>query len=451
MRLVGGADTSAGRVRSENQDRPVLTPWVAGVADGMGGHLGGETAASLAVAELAALQGPLDVDQLVEAVHAANQRILSQADDPSLRGMGTTLVALTLHAGDVVLINVGDSRAYRLADGQLEQLTRDHSLVEDMVRQGQLSPDEARHHPQRNIVTRALGIGARLDVDVFRTPARLGDRYLLCSDGLFNEVEPADIAEVLRVRRDPDEAARDLVDLANEAGARDNVTCVVVDVEDEAGGAATVADDVGAASGAGYDAGAAGGGTVLATRSAGGQSSTAQVLDRTVRSQATSSSRETSELLLDHAIPPVPHATAGRFRGFVRALAYVLPVVLLAAVVAGGMWWWGRSGYYVDQVDGRVAILQGRPGGVLWLDPTVVEQSDIRYDQLTGAAQQRLAEPPVGSLDQARALVVALRQQTVVSGDRRALPPAPPPSSTPPGGGLGPGTTTPQPTTTAQP
>ena len=441
MRLVGGADTSAGQVRAENQDRPLLTPWLAGVADGMGGHRGGETAASLAVAELAALQGPLDADQLVEAVHAANQRILAHADDPSLRGMGTTLVAMALHRDDVVLVNVGDSRAYRLADGRLEQLTEDHSLVEDMVRQGQLTADEARHHPQRNIVTRALGISPRVDVDVFRTPARPGDRYLLCSDGLFNEVEAQDIATVLEARPDPDAAARDLVALANEAGARDNVTCVVVDLEDDR------ADDLGVAGTT-----AARSGSAPAGRSGGGGTSAAQVLDRTAEVQVAETDPGTGTVTGDvQAVAGTARPVPGRSSGLLRAVAFVLPVVLLAAVVLGGIWWWGRSAYFVDEVDGRVAILQGRPGGVLWMDPAVVEETDIGYEQLTGAAQQRLAEPPVGSLDQARSVVAILRGQTVAGDDDdrpTRVAPLSPPGATGGGAAGGPDTS---PTTSVGP
>jgi PPM family protein phosphatase len=377
MRLVGGAETSKGRVRDLNQDRPLLNDWVAGVADGMGGHRAGETAAQLAAAEVVAVPGPLDVEDLVAAVRSANDRILDQGRDPNLRGMGTTLVVLTLVGDEIVIANVGDSRAYRLLDGDLEQLTEDHSLVEDLVRQGQLSPEEARSHPQRNIVTRALGIGLDVDVDVFHRPARVGDRYLLCSDGLFNEVDTERIATELRRWSDPGDAARELVRLANEAGARDNVTCVVVDLVDDDHGAATAPGGGAAAEGA--------------ERLGGGPP--ADEDDEVVPSSRRSRRRS---------------ARSGR-RFPWRAVPYLAAVLLIAGVAVGGTLWWERSGYYVDDVDGQVAILQGRPGGVLWMDPRVVETTDLAVDDLTGSSRQRLVDPPVGSLAQARQLVAALR------------------------------------------
>jgi PPM family protein phosphatase len=370
IQLAGGAESSRGQVRSQNQDRCLLTPAVAGVADGMGGHAAGETAAQIAVDGLTGLRRPLALEDLVDAVREANEKILEQADDPRYRGMGTTLVALTIIDDDVVVINVGDSRAYRLVDGGLEQLTEDHSLVEDLVRQGQLTADEARVHPQRNIVTRALGIGDDLDIDVFRTAAHPGDRYLLCSDGLFNEVEPERIAGELRRWDDPADAARQLVLLANEAGARDNVTCVVVDLDGDGDGTAA--------------------GTVA---------------DRTVRPDVAGFRAPPSR-------PPRPAVSADRERRRVvpwRAVPYVLGVLVITGVAVGGTLWWARTAYFVDDVDGEVVILQGRPGGVLWMDPVVVEETGIAYDELTGASQQRLANPPVGSLDQARRLVEGLQ------------------------------------------
>jgi protein phosphatase len=371
IRFVGAAETSTGQVRDENQDRPVLTAWIAGVADGMGGHRGGETAAQLAVDHLARLQGPVDLDELVDAVRQANHRILVEAEELRLRGMGTTLVAMTLIEGEVVIVNVGDSRAYRFVDGELEQVTHDHSLVEDLVRQGQLSADEARVHPQRNIVTRALGIAAEVAVDVFRTPAHAGDRYLLCSDGLFNEVEPERIAAELRRWDDPSDAAGRLVQLANDAGARDNVTCVVVDLRDGDGGGDGMAPP----------------------------------LDRTVTTDAAGFTAPRS-------------GPAGRFERTGRgvrfpwvALPYALAVVVISGVAVGGTVWWHDSAYFVADVDGEVVILQGRPGGVLWLEPTVVEETGIASDELTGASRQRLADPPVGSLEQARQVVAGLRTE----------------------------------------
>jgi PPM family protein phosphatase len=417
IRLVGAAETSPGQVRSENQDRPVLTEWVAGVADGMGGHRGGETAAQLAVTELALLRGPGELDELVAAIKAANERILAQDEDPGLRGMGTTLVAMVVDGDDVVLANVGDSRAYRLLDGRLEQLTRDHSLVEDLVRQGQLSAEEARNHPQRNIVTRALGIAPRLQIDVFRTAAQPGDRYLLCSDGLFNEVDAEHIATELERESDPATAARTLVRLANDAGARDNVTCVVVDlVEDrqpEAAGASVPSSSVAAGAGPGPSG--------LAPSAGPG-------VDRSVRPHVEGSELDGDAFPAADTVASIPsegrsgrRAARGpdrrRTRIPWRALPYVLAVLVIAGAAVGGTIWWGTSSYYVDEIQGEVVIMQGRPGGVLWMEPTVREVTGIDYDDLTGASQQRLADPPVGSLEQARQLVAGLRTRDATTSD----------------------------------
>jgi serine/threonine protein phosphatase PrpC len=177
---------------------------------------------------------------LLEAVHVANDAILDQSnDDPSLRGMGTTLCVLALVDADgderLAIANVGDSRVYLFANGELEQMTDDHSLVAALVREGRLTPEEAEEHPQRNILTRALGIDHEVSVDAWEVPPFVGDRWVLCSDGLFNEVSVDQMAAVLRRLDDPGEAADELVRLANESGGRDNITVLVVDIVDEEG------------------------------------------------------------------------------------------------------------------------------------------------------------------------------------------------------------------------
>ena len=251
----GGA-TDVGRVRSNNQDqylaRDDMGLWA--VADGMGGHSGGEVASQIACETLGQAFADHSVDGLIDAVEQANTAVFrAGADDPELTGMGTTVVALAVveHDDDEVLAiaNVGDSRCYRYAAGELDQVTTDHSLVADLVREGSLSPEEAAVHPQRNIVTRVLGVYDSIPVDVFAVDPQHGDRYVLCSDGLFNEVPEPAIAAVLRRLRDPADAAEELVRLAVEGGGRDNVTVVVVDVVDdggraEAASAALTADGV---------------------------------------------------------------------------------------------------------------------------------------------------------------------------------------------------------------
>jgi protein phosphatase len=245
-----GAASDTGRLRSINQDSALVADNLFAVADGMGGHQGGEVASQLAVKSLERSAGAITTADLIEGVQLANSEVFEKgSEDPSLHGMGTTLCAVALvHSDDeerIAVVNVGDSRVYLFKDGDLSQLTQDHSLVEDLVRQGRLTPEEAAVHPQRNIVTRVLGVYPDISVDSWELMPVTGDRYLLCSDGLFNEVSHDRIASVLRRLRSPQEAADELVRLANEGGGRDNITCVVVDVVDDGAGfdvEATLAD-----------------------------------------------------------------------------------------------------------------------------------------------------------------------------------------------------------------
>src|ERR687898_1377275 len=242
--LRWGGATNVGRVRTINEDnymaRDDVGLWA--VADGMGGHRGGEVASEIACAALGQAFADRTVEGLVDAIEHANAAVFdAAAGNPDLGGMGTTVVALAVvdEGGDDVLAvaNVGDSRVYRLAGSDLDQLTEDHSLVADLVRQGSLSPEEAAVHPQRNIVTRVLGVYDRVPVDTLTVEPVAGDRYVLCSDGLFNEVPEPDISAVLHRLDDPADAAKELVRLAVEGGGRDNITVVVVDVIDDGGGA----------------------------------------------------------------------------------------------------------------------------------------------------------------------------------------------------------------------
>lgn len=233
LRMAAG--THVGVTRQVNQDSYATAPGVAVVADGMGGHRGGEVASAIAAKEMISRFDAPELDALVTGVGHANRRILDEAAaDPKLHGMGTTVVALGLIdvADGVALgaINVGDSRMYRLTGNVLEQLTEDHSLVEALVREGRITAAEAKVHPQRNIVTRALGVIEHVEVDSFHFVPKIGDRYLLCSDGLFNEVDANTIAAILATEADPEVATQKLIAAANEGGGRDNITTVIADV-----------------------------------------------------------------------------------------------------------------------------------------------------------------------------------------------------------------------------
>ena len=251
--LRAGSATDPGRVRPVNQDRVlILDGRMFVVADGMGGHRGGEVAAQLTIEELpravamprGSESATLSSDEFVAAIERANQHVLNVAEsDPDLHGMGTTITALapvSSASGDTLLavFNVGDSRTYWLRDGELTQLTDDHNMVAELVRDGRLTVDEARHHRQRSVLTRALGVEPDIDVDVIEILAARGDRYVLCSDGLYSEVPDEVIGSVLRRIADPAEAAQELVRVAVQQGGRDNVSVVVVDVIDDGDAAA---------------------------------------------------------------------------------------------------------------------------------------------------------------------------------------------------------------------
>jgi protein phosphatase len=208
------------------------------VADGMGGHRGGEIASTMAVESVReAFEAGLDADDpgktLVEAFSTANSRILEKSiADAALFGMGTTCTAMGIHRGNGYFAHIGDSRAYMRRDGQVTQMTHDHSLVGEMVRSGILSDEDARHHPKRNVITRSLGIQENVETDTPNTPLPLrdSDTFLICSDGLTSYVDDGDINEAL-AGGGPDVACRTLVDLANERGGRDNITVQVIVIE----------------------------------------------------------------------------------------------------------------------------------------------------------------------------------------------------------------------------
>jgi PPM family protein phosphatase len=239
MKISGSAaESNVGRKRRHNEDAYVSKPPVFAVADGMGGAQAGEVASALAagtVTEAAADPAATPEQRVVSLIKAANLRVHQRAaSDASASGMGTTMtVAMLSDDGRVTIGHVGDSRAYRLRDDQLEQLTDDHSLVAELVRRGELTPEEAAVHPQRSVITRALGTEADVDVDVFSVEAEDGDLYLLCSDGLSTMVDADTIAEILRQnRRSLDSATRALIKAANDRGGDDNITAILFAVAD---------------------------------------------------------------------------------------------------------------------------------------------------------------------------------------------------------------------------
>ena len=388
-----GAATDVGRLRSVNEDSVLAVTPLFAVADGMGGHVGGEIASEVALATLRERFGASEhptTESLVQAVRDANTAIYDRAvAEVRLRGMGTTLTAVAVvdRDGDerLAVVNVGDSRAYVLQDGALRQITRDHTYVEDLVSAGEITAEEARFHPQRHIVTRALGIEPDVQVDAWEAPPGAGDRYLVCSDGLFNEVDDGQISAVLTGTADPQDAAERLVRLANDAGGRDNITVIVLDVTgdgqprpDREPAAVTVDVDEGPPTEAIA--------TPVGLASPDGTPPVGGWLDP--EQQATT----------QHAAMPPPSSPPEppppqepkRRRVTWRAVLFVAAIVAIVAIAIGGITYYGRSGYYVGFVGDQVAVFKGQKGGVLWVDPTIEATYSLRRGDLSPAWQQNL-------------------------------------------------------------
>ena len=233
--------TNVGKVRKNNQDSVFRTESPIGnlpnlfiVADGMGGRNGGDEASRLCVDSMCEFVKGTDETSIIPimegAIRHANNMIYEKSlEDPALSGMGTTVVAAVIDDGILYVANVGDSRLYYVEGNELRQITEDHSLVEEMVKKGDLDKDEARFHPNKNIITRALGVGKVIDIDYFELHIAEKNLVLLCSDGLTNMLSDDEILEAIDANRnDPDIIARNLVDKANDNGGKDNITVIVV-------------------------------------------------------------------------------------------------------------------------------------------------------------------------------------------------------------------------------
>ena len=227
--------TDTGRQRSANEDAYFARAPVFAVADGMGGAQAGEIASALAAAALEGNASGTEqnaAERVAGLIQEANRRVHQRAlEDPGASGMGTTMTVALVEDESVTFGHVGDSRAYLLRDGKLDQLTQDHSLVAELVRTGKLSEEEAESHPQRSVITRAVGTDPDVDVDTFAVETRIGDLFLICSDGLTDMVDHETLREIVeRKRDDVEQAARDLIAAANRAGGQDNITIVFFEI-----------------------------------------------------------------------------------------------------------------------------------------------------------------------------------------------------------------------------
>ena len=331
------AATDPGRRRRHNEDSYVCEPPLFAVADGIGGAQAGEVASGLAAAALRDNSGDGDGDALgrVDAlVQEANRRVYQrQAADATASGMGTTMTAALVEGENVWIGHVGDSRAYRIRDGALEQLTEDHSLVAELVRSGKLSPEEAESHPQRSVVTRALGTDPDVDVDTFQIEAKPGDLFLLCSDGLTTMVDDSTILdETARNRADLKAAAKALVRAANRGGGEDNITVVFFEIvgdDDHAEHTVSLPPPQGEA-----------------------EVDDEETLDEFDRVPVVDTTEEPE--------PPRRERSPARRRALLAAVA-LIAVILACGFAVWGLW---HTHFVGAEPDGHVAVYQGLPWNI---------------------------------------------------------------------------------------
>ena len=358
LTLAIGAATDTGNLRGQNEDSHIAQQGLFAVADGMGGHNAGEVASAMAIEYLrgVALGGVASAEAFAQVVRDLNNAIFSAATATTdQRGMGTTLTAAALldstsetdQPSQIVIANVGDSRTYLLRSGELRQLSVDHSYVQELVTEGLLTIDEARTHPRRNIVTRALGIDAQVSVDTWTIPMFDGDRFMLCSDGLVDEVPLNEITEMMREHTAPQQVAERLVTAAKWHGGRDNITVIVLDVSINAA---------------------------------------------------------TAEVVVDPDITP---DTASESTTSIKKRVLALVVVVLLCIGGFIAVRQQRSGYFVaftnSSSSATIAIYKGQPGGLLWIKPTVVEVSTTKRVAMQSEFQREIDRvPQFDSLNKAR-------------------------------------------------
>ena len=338
LRLVELAHASnTGRVRTQNEDRSLAAPPLLAVADGMGGAKAGEVAAEMTVEAIAAIGDAPTVQALRDSLVDANRRIRAVADDdPARAGMGTTVTVALLDDGGTTLMHVGDSRAYLLRDGKLRQITDDHSIVAEMVRKGQISPDDAARHPSRNIITRALGAEPEVEIDEVRVELLPGDVVLLCTDGLSSLVDDAQIEETAAAAPTLEDAASALIEAALDRGGNDNITVVLARIGDAADGAAEVTG-------------------ALPAVGASAEAESTQALRIPPPPASTPKPARTPQVL-----EPTAPARSGLARRIVGLVAIL--VLLLGAFGA----WASSRAYFVDgATNGTVRVYHGAPFEIL--------------------------------------------------------------------------------------
>jgi PPM family protein phosphatase len=367
--------SDVGLLREGNEDSAYAGPRLLAVADGMGGHAAGEVASAVAISSLAGLDEDVPASDLqlalAEAVTRANQTLHEMVvADPSIGGMGTTLTAMLWSGNTVALCHIGDSRAYVLSDGEFRQITHDHTLVQSLVDDGRISPDEAATHPQRSLLLRALDGTSEAEPDLSVYEAKAGDRYLLCSDGLSSVVSEDTLHRILATVADPDDAVLQLVELAIKGGGPDNITCIVADVVDAASALRPPSK-----------------GSVLAgAASNGGRPMLLRTNSPAARAHALSQTTPQAAIVVDHDDPAPPRPRADddsdsephsrRRWPLVTSILVLLVIVIIGGAYAG--WRYTQEQYYVGTDGSNVAIFQGVNQSVLGVHLShVYQRTDI--------------------------------------------------------------------------
>jgi protein phosphatase len=403
LRYAARSDIGLGRY-SNNQDSGYAGPHLLAVCDGMGGHAGGDVASSTALGQLVALDGESHgsdaVARLSQTLRDANAELRHRVEhEPRLAGMGTTATILMRYGSKLALAHIGDSRAYLLRDGELTRLTHDHTFVQSLVDEGRITEEEAEQHPQRSIITRVLSGDPDDEPDLSVREARLGDRYVVCSDGLTAVVSDATLAEALAEHDTPASCADALVQMALRGGGPDNITCVVAYVvESSTNEASTLPEVVGAA---------AVHGTVRTEAATSSPAARAAALGRDPAADGDpgADGDEPDEV-------PLVGPPASSKRWMLRGLVTVLVLGLLGA---GGYaaYAWSQKQYFVGADAGQVAIYRGLPQdvGPIHLS-TVYERQDVALSVLPQYSQEQVRGTiTADDLADARRKVTELREQ----------------------------------------
>jgi protein phosphatase len=367
LTLRFAARSHTGLLREGNEDSVYAGPRLLAVADGMGGHAAGEVASAVAIAAIAGLDedapGPDLLDALLGAAMSANRHLHDMVEgDAALDGMGTTLTAILWGGSRLGLLHIGDSRAYLLRDGELSQITHDHTLVQTLVDAGRISEEEAEAHPQRNVITKVLDGRDELEPDLSVREVRAGDRYLVCSDGLTGPVGSADTLREALSLPEPQEAVDRLVQLALRGGGPDNITVIVADAieTDHPLPAAPV---------------------VAGAAAEAPQAPPPGVADSAAGRARTAEGRDVEEPTPGFPASVAPQYTPKRHGRRLAVIASLVGLLLVAGAASG--WAYVRSQYYVGADGSNVAVFRGVTGHVAGVDlSSVEERSDLQTDQL---------------------------------------------------------------------